>query len=149
MATFTAKVVSRRLTLSPFSAEQMFTIGQVMLDKKKDRISQGINSQDNRAKPLAERYARRKLLLGRAPIRDLRWSGLLMGSYKVKSANQDQVTIGFVNDTADARATIQRRREEMITDSPKDLAVYQRVIRATFEQTNMIRVIKVPYWQTA
>ena len=120
-----------------------------MLDKHIDRISRGINSKDARAKPLVDRYARRKLLLGRAPIRDWRWSGLLIGSYKVKSASQDHVTVGFVNATADARATIQRRQEEMLVDSPSDLAVLQKVVRATFEQTNMIRVIHVPYSKTA
>lgn len=130
------RVRNLKFTLSPFSAEQMKTIGQVMVDEKKSRIAQGLNSQDSKAKPLIERYARRKLRFNRAPIRDWNWSGQMMGSFKVKVADQDHVTIGFVNARADDKATINRRREEMLSDSPRDTETLHAVVRASLQQVS-------------
>jgi hypothetical protein len=138
---FETNVRDLKFTLSPLSSEQMKTLGQVMVDTKSDRIARGINSQDSKAKALIDKYARRKLLRNRAPIRDWRWSGAMMGSFKVKVADQDHVTIGFTNARANDEATINRRREEMLADSPKDTETLHAALRATLQQTKSSRVI--------
>lgn len=142
MAIFTSKIVHRELTLSPFSAEQMMTIGQVMVDTKIDRISRAIDSRDSPAVALTDRYAKRKVQRGRNPVRDWTWRGLTMGSFKVKSASEDSVTIGFVNSQADQIVTKQRRRCEMLSDSPKDTEALHAVVKATLQQSSVIRLKK-------
>lgn len=139
---FTTRISNVRLTLSPLSSQQMADIGQVMVDQKISRIKRGLNSSDMPAKPLVPRYADRKLKRNRAPIRDWSWSGQMLGSFKVKRANQDRVTIGFVNPRADDKATIQRRYEEMLSDSPRDEEVLRSVVRASFKQKSVVRVVK-------
>lgn len=139
---FTTKISNVRLTLSPLSSQQMADIGQVMVDQKISRIRRGINSQDTPSKPLVPRYADRKLKRNRAPIRDWTWSGQMLGSFKVKRANQDRVTIGFVNDRADQKATLQRRYDEMLSDSPQDTETLRAVVRASFHQKKAIRIVK-------
>ena len=126
---FVTRIVRSTFTLSPFTSEQMSEIGTVMLDAKKERISRGIDSRDQPAKPLVERYARRKILKGRAPIRDWFWRGLTMGSLKVKAASENKVTIGPVNVQADQIMTAQRRMVEMWSDSDKDREALAAIVR--------------------
>lgn len=143
MAIFKTKISTARLTLSPFTSQHMADIGQVVLDAKISRIKRGINSLDAPAKPLVPRYERRKILKNRAPIRDWSWSGLMLGSFKVKRADQNRVTLGFINEKADNRATIQRRQHEMLSDSPRDREVLNAVVRASLRANNVLRVAKV------
>lgn len=118
---FSTKISRLRLTLSPFTSEQQARIGESMLDAKLARWRQAIDSTDSPAKPLSKTYASRKAnRLGRSPIRDWYWSGRTQGSFKVKAANEEMVTIGFVDSIADQRVTINRRICEMLSDSPSD-----------------------------
>lgn len=142
MAIFKTKITNVRLTLSPFSSEQMAGIGQVMVGVKIDRIKQGLNSKDAPAKPLVERYAKRKIMRNRAPIRDWNWRGLTLGSAKVIAANEDRVTIGFVNPQADQIVTKQRRVDEQWSDSPRDTEALHAVVRQTLAQHRVIAVVK-------
>ena len=121
---FTTKLSRLRLTLSPFTSEQQARIGESMIDAKLARWRSAIDSTDSPAKPLTQNYARRKSQrLGRSPIRDWYWSGRTQGSFKVKSANEEIVTIGFVDPVADQKVTINRRMCEMLSDSPSDTEV--------------------------
>jgi hypothetical protein len=120
----------------------MMGIGQVMLDAKLDRIRQARDSNDGPAPPLVDRYARRKIRRGRAPIRDWTWRGLTLGSAKVKTASDDRVTIGFVNAQADGIVTIQRRRREMWSDAPSDKKAMDAAIRATLQQHRVIALVR-------
>jgi hypothetical protein len=139
MPIFTTKLIHRELTLSPFSSQQMMDIGQIMVNAKSDRISRAVDSTDSPALALADRYAKRKLSRGRAPVRDWNWRGLTMRSLKVKSASEDHVTIGFVNAEADQIVTVQRRRCEMFSDSPRDTAALTAAVRASLQQVSVIR----------
>lgn len=122
---FQTRIRDLKFTLSPFTSEQMSDLGTGILNQKLDRISRGLNSQDQHSKELVKRYEDRKLKRNRQPFRDWRWSGQMLGSFKVKVADQDHVTIGFVNPLADQKATKQRRAEEMLSDSPRDREVFE------------------------
>ena len=130
---FITKIVHAKLTLSPFSAEQMADIGNVVLNDIQDRIKQAKDVTDSPAKPLVERYARRKILRGRAPVRDLTWRGVTMASLKVKRASEDMVTLGPVNPQADQIITANNRRSKQWGMSPKNFATLRAVLVASLK----------------
>lgn len=142
MPIFQTKVTHVRFTLSPFSSEQMADIGRVMVGVKLSRIKQGVNSADAPAKPLVERYAKRKIAYNRDPIRNWTWRGLTLGSAKVIAANEDRVTIGFMNPQADQIVTVQRRREEQWADSPRDIEALHEAVRQTLTQHRVVAVVR-------
>lgn len=135
---FTTKLSRLRFTLSPFSSEQMAEIGDDMIQAKLARWDKAIDSEDQPAKELSQTYARRKAnRAGRTPHRDWYWSGRTRGSFKVKSANEDIVTIGFIDPVADRKITINRRICEMLSDSPSDLLALHASVQ------NQVRQLKV------
>lgn len=137
---FKTKLTHARFSLSPLSSEAMAGIGEVVLRQKIDRIKRAIDSNDNPAKPLKEAYARRKQLRNRAGIRDWTFSGQMLGSLKVKAANQNRFVIGFVNDRADDKATIQRRKCEMLSNSPSDEKVWHDAVRDALIEQRVVRL---------
>lgn len=143
MPIFQTKLTHARLTLSPFSSEEMAQLGQFMIDTKTARIRRAVDSTDAPAKELAPSYASRKQRYNRAPIRDWTWSGQMLGSWKVKRADENRVTIGFANERADQKATIQRRKCEMLVDSPSDSIARYEYVRA------MLRRIRVQVFRAA
>jgi len=142
MAIFQTKITHARLTLSPFSSEQMSDLGKIMIGVKLDRITQAINSQDSPAKPLVDRYAKRKIQRNRAPVRDWLWRGLTRGSAKVIIASEDRVVIGFINPEADRIVTAQRRREEMWSDSPNDKRALSEAIKQMLQAHRVVVLIR-------
>ena len=139
MAIFRTKISVRRLTLSPFSSEQMAKIAQTVVDHKIARIKRGIDSNDTPSKALVAHYAARKSRRGLVPKRDWTWSGMMLRSLKVKRADQNRATYGFVNERADMKATIQRRMHEMLADSPTDTEVLNAAVRTAVAQHQFIR----------
>lgn len=138
---FQTKIVHHELTLSPFSSEQMADIGTVVLRSITDRIREAKDVTDSPAKPLVERYARRKIQRGRAPVRDWLWRGLTLGSLKVKRASQDMVTIGPVNTQAEMIVATQNARQKQWGFSPKDNEAMRAVVLATLRQPRVV------YWR--
>lgn len=146
---FTTRISHVTFTLSPLSSESMAQIGEVVLRAKKERIFQSLNSQDAPAKPLVDKYARRKILRNRAPVRDWFFRGVTRTALRVKSANENQVTLGPISTQADQILTAQRRMEEMWSDSPHDTAVLHSVVRATLQQQQVVRVVRSAARKTA
>ena len=149
MPIFTAKIRHLEFTFSPFTTSQMEQIGTLMLNAKKARISRAVNSQDLPAKPLVNRYAKEKIKRGRAPIRDWMWRGLTMGSFRVKRVDEEKVVIGFVNAESDKIVTMQRRKEEMLSDSPRDTAALHAVTKAIMQQSTNVRLVRAGYEQVS
>jgi len=142
MAIFQTKLRRVELTLSPFSAEQMQTIGEVMLRAKLERISSATDSTDSPAKPLSAGYAARKKAYNLPQIRDWTYRGVLMRSLKVKSASPDKYVLGPTSDQTDLILTVQRRMWEMWSDSPKDLEAQQAIIRETLRYHPVLRMTR-------
>jgi len=140
---FKTKITKARLVVGPFSAEQMQTIGQVMVDTIIARIKSGKNVDDAPSKALRPGYAKYKVKRGRAPIRDWYKRGLTLGSLKVKSANENSVVIGFVNPQADMIAHINNGRERAFGVSPSDRRALNAAVLATFKQHRVIQFKKV------
>ena len=141
-ATWVCKLSHARLTLSPFSSEQMMQIGEIVLRAKQSRISQALDSNDSPAKALVDRYARRKITRGRAPVRDWNFRGVTMRSVKVKSANENRVIVGPTTEEAVMILTAQRRLCEMWSDSPRDTEALHAIVRETLRTQHMVKLVR-------
>lgn len=104
----------------------MARIGQAVLDHKIKRIKSATNSKDQHAKELLPRYAANKVKKGLSDRRDWQFRRVTLRSLKVKVASQEKVTIGATNGAVDTILTVQRRKEEMWSDSPSDTAVLKQ-----------------------
>ncbi len=74
------------------------------------------------------------------PIRDWVWTGRTMRSLKVKSANENQAVVGFVDPTADRVAHVNNLREKQFGVSPKDRQMLNAAVLAVLRQARAIRV---------
>lgn len=150
MALFQTKIQKARLSLSPFTAEQMVGIGNVLLNSIKNRIRQGINSQDQDAKPLKAAtkgryvpYARYKQNRGLAPIRDWTYTGRTMRSMKVLTASENRFQIGFTDAKADKIAHINNLYDKMFGTSPTDMKALTDAVYNLWRTGGNIQFVKV------
>ena len=143
---FQTKITRARFVLGPFAAEDMQTIGGVLVDSISTRIRKAFNVNDAPAKPLKPgRSGRRgypdyKAARGLMPIRDWVWTGRTMRSLKVKSANENAATIGFVDPNADRIAHVNNLRERQFGISPKDRSALNAAVLAVLRQARVIRI---------
>lgn len=140
--TFQAKITRARFVLGPFTAEQMRGIGEVAAESIKTRILGGNNVQDSPSKALKAGYAKSKMKRGRAPIRDWFFRGLTLGSLKVKTADENRVVVGFVNDQADRIAHRNNLREKAFGVSPNDRKAVNAAVLASLKQFRVVRFQK-------
>jgi hypothetical protein len=146
---FQTRISRARFVLGPFTAEDMQTLGGVLLDSISTRIRKALNVNDAPAKALKPgRNGRRgypdyKAAHGRMPVRDWVWTGRTLRSLKVKSVNENRAVIGFVNPNADRIAHANNLRETQFGVSPKDRAALNAAVRAVLRQARVVRVRKV------
>src|SRR5271154_1651090 len=122
------KITKARFVYSPFSAEQMSALGDVMCQTIKIRIKAARNGEDQAAKPLipgrgrnvGRGYPERKIKRGLLPIRDWTFTGRTLGFLKVLRADENRVVIGFADEKADFIAHLNNLKERAFTTSPKD-----------------------------
>ena len=143
---FQAKITRARFVLGPFTAEDMQTIGGVLVDSISGRIRKAVNVNDDPAKVLKPgRNGRRgypdyKAARGLQPLRDWVWTGRTMRSLKVKSANENRVVIGFVDPNADRVAHVNNLRERQFGVSPKDRSALNAIVLAVLKRARVVRV---------
>jgi hypothetical protein len=136
------KMTAFRLALPGFSREQMQRIGEAQLRSQKERISRGVNTSDQPARPLNPRYARTKALRGARPIRDMRYTGRTMSALAVQRPsggfnsalgmnNVGTVVIRFKDQVSERKASINNLIDEMVGNSPQDT---QAVMKAVVEE---------------
>jgi len=143
---FQAKISRARFVLGPFAAEDMLSIGNVLRDSIAARIGRGLNVNDAPAKALKpgrngwRGYPDYKRARGLQPIRDWSWTGRTMRSLKVKSANENQAVVGFVDPTGDRIAHVNNLREKQFGVSPKDRSALNAAVLAVLRQAGVVRV---------
>jgi hypothetical protein len=126
---FQAKITRARFVYSPFSSEQMQSIGTDVLASIQARIRSGLNCDDSAAKPLKpgrngkKGYPDRKAGHGLQPLRDWTWTGRTMRSMKVISASEHRAVISFTDPHSDMVAHANNLKERQFGLSPKDDAV--------------------------
>lgn len=143
---FQARISRARFVLGPFTAEDMQTLGGVLVDSISTRIRKALNASDAPAKALKPgRNGRRgypdyKASHGLMPVRDWVWTGRTLRSLKVKSVNENQAIIGFANPNADRIAHANNLREKQFGVSPKDRSALNAAVLALLRQARAIRV---------
>jgi hypothetical protein len=122
------KVRHVRLTLSPFTSEQMLGLGRVGVKSIQDRIHSGKNARDESSKALKGvskpgnwiPYAEQKLKKGLQGIRDWFKSGRTLSAMMVLSANENGGKIGFNNSHSNPVAVYLDKIEKTFSFSPDD-----------------------------
>ena len=161
MAFFTTRIRHSRLTLSPFSSEQMADIGEDVIGSIVGRISEAKDANDNPAKPLSAKYAKWKsshgaytpwsqhgqfaevgytskgnLNSGHNPVRDWTLRGKTLSSVRVKVASEDRCTIGPTDEESAMIISVQDARSHQWGVSPTDESALVAATRRQLE-TNM------------
>jgi len=152
MAVFQTRISRARLVFSPFSAEQMAQIAEIVAQSIRDRIHRGETVEDSAAKPLKpgrevnghrlRGYPDYKIGRGLQPIRDWTWTGRTMRALKVLTANENVAKIGFADPVADYRAHINNRREKAFGVSPNDRKALNAALMATLRQVRVVQFRK-------
>src|SRR5271157_4552587 len=143
---FQTKITRARFVLGPFTAEDMQTIGSVLVDSISARIRKAVNVNDAAAKALKPgRNGRRgypdyKAARGLQPFRDWFWTGRTMRSLKVKSASENRVVIGFVDPNAARIAHRNNLREKQFGVSPKDRLALRAIVLWVLRRSRVITV---------
>jgi hypothetical protein len=148
---FEARIVSAKVSFSPFSTDTMMAIGQTLLDHIRTRIKSVEDVTDSRAKPLKDKYAENKrdgryVALGGPrkysglPYRDWTLRGRTLGACRVKFASQERVTIGPTSPETGKIMTARNRIDKMWGVSPKDGEALHAAVMATLFQSNAIHV---------
>ena len=84
-----------RLEKLNFPQREMLRLGELGVEAVKARVEAGRNLQDAPSKPLSKSYARRKLRARRKPIRDLKFTGKMMGAFRVRRTAENFATAGL------------------------------------------------------
>jgi hypothetical protein len=132
---FQPKITKARIVYSPFTPDEMASIGTALAQSIKDRIRRGENAEDAPMKPLKGAhknyvpYARQKIQKGLQGIRDWWYSGNTLRVLKVLKANNNMVQIGFANPVADRVAHFNNIREKAFGVSPKDRTAIGKAIK--------------------
>ena len=135
---YAPKITKARFVLGPFSAEQMSTIGNFMVDRIKRRIESGRNVSDAPSRALKPAYQKAKTRRGLNPVRDWTWRGRTLRSLAIKSANENRVVIGFVDPQADIIAHVNNLRERAFGASPEDRKSLREIVLATLRRAHAV-----------
>lgn len=103
-----------------FDRDQMADIAQVAADSELDRLSRGVDANDQPARPLNPRYEKQKTNAGALPIRDMRLTSQTLDSFGVVNADENSASVGFASDLAEIKAERAQRIAPMIGLSPHD-----------------------------
>lgn len=101
-----------------FDRQQMRQLGQYSIQLERERLTQALTVQDSPAKALDQKYARRKQRAGLAPVRNLIFTGNLLGSRSIIQSDGNMVQIGFSDARFYERAAVNEQIERMLGMSP-------------------------------
>ena len=114
--------VSKRIEIASvlLTNQQMNSISLTTIAAMKARWAQGLDVNDQPARPLSRGYSRLKLRKGRAAIADLFLTGQMQSSFVPLSAASGKATIGFNNSIAILKAYTNHKRRNQIGISDGD-----------------------------
>jgi hypothetical protein len=103
-----------------FSESDLHEIGEYAVQAIKDRNALGVDIFDHSAKPLSDRYRKRKEKLGRPGIRDVRLTGNMLGSLQVTEASAGHVVISVKGSTPYRKGIFNQNIDPWFGLSPED-----------------------------
>lgn len=137
------KITRARFAVALFPVAQMRKIGQALTDSIHDRIKSGLNVHDAPAKSLSEAYARRKAKRGRAPVRDLFWTGRTLNSLKLKSVSSERGVIGFADPLVNVIVNAQNKKELIFGLSPSDRRVLNQAVTEALKENPLVKTVQL------
>jgi len=102
----------------PISGEQKTELARVLANSIRDRIRRGHDVNDQPAPPLSQKYARRKIRLGRQPIRDWTLTGTTMRALGPVTMSDGRFAVGFNDARAAKIAALNNSRSQQFGMSP-------------------------------
>jgi hypothetical protein len=142
-STFKTVLTRARVNYSGLKPGDMKDIGEEAKRSILYRFNLAQTTYDTAAPPLVPRWADFKAKRGRAPIRDLNWTGRLRRGLNVLRADHNNAYIGFSDPEARRRMAFNQRRSAMWGLSPLDRATIDRKVSAVFRQKVTIESKKV------
>jgi hypothetical protein len=124
-----------RLQVPGFSPEQMRDIADFSRAAEVDRISQGLNVNDEPAKPLQSGYSLQKRKAGARPVRDLRLTGAMLESRRVIESGENTATVAFDDEAQAAKAARNEAIEPMLGISPASAPAINEYVRREFAES--------------
>jgi hypothetical protein len=103
-----------------FTRADLVRIGAKAVDTIQKRCARGVNVRDRAAKPLSSRYLQKKTRIGQPPIRNLMYSGSMLGALTVVSADQNRVIVGFTRQAELVKASKNQDRDPWFGLSKND-----------------------------
>ncbi len=103
-----------------FSRADMLKIGAKAIGCITDRVKLGRNVNDRQMKSLRKNYAKKKAAMGQPPIRNMMYSGSMLGSLVVVRADDKSVEIGFTRQSELAKAQTNQDRSDWFGASDND-----------------------------
>ena len=135
------KITRARIVLSPFTSEQMLTIGTALADSVRKRIKSGVNAAGNQSKALNPRYAKTKQRKGLQPLRDWFYTGRTLASLAVLSTNENAGKVGFTNTKADRIAHTLNATDKAFGISDSDRAALNEALSRLLHGGNVVKVM--------
>ena len=142
---FKTTVTRARYTKSGFFASDMVELGEHFIKTMKRRFAEAKTTRDADAPPLKSTYAKWKVKMGRAPVRDLFLTSRLWRGIRVLKADQNKCTVGFSDPIASRKMAFNQRHSWMWGVSPSDFASVKAWVAERRKQRKVVdgKVVKV------
>jgi len=105
-----------------FDRQDLLKIGAKAIDSITKRTALGLNGNDRQGKPLSKKYRAKKEKLGQPGIRNMMFSGSMLGALTITEATSGKVVIGFTRQAELVKAQKNEQREGWFGLSPNDEA---------------------------
>jgi|SRR5581483_4553706 len=113
-------VKPKPLKAETFTKADLVKIGAKLIDSVQKRCERGQDANDSKMKPLSKGYAEKKAKMGQPAIRNMMFSGSMLGAMTITKASDDQVTIGFTRQAELVKAQKNQDRSNWFGISPSD-----------------------------
>lgn len=118
-----------------FSTEDMTHIGEAAIEQMKHRSGDEQDVFDAPAPPLKPKYAKQKARKGLAGVRDLRYSGNMLGSMQILEVDKQHCKVGFKGSTPYRKAIFNQNIDPFFGLSTTDEEhLMEHTIRPLFHQ---------------
>jgi len=121
-----------------FRTDERIALGKVGYNSFMKRLSDARGADDQKMRRLGFKYQKEKFSRGLPGIRDLRFSGRMLGNVSLRSADANKVVIGMTSDELKKIARVHENRESWFQWSPRDEAA----ILAAAEKIFNTRIVK-------
>lgn len=103
------------------NVSDMRKIGAKCIESVQLRVAKGLNVNDSRAKRLCKSYEKKKLEKGKPGIRDLMYSGAMLGALTIVESSTNHVVIGFTRMAEQIKAAANQERDPWFGLSRNDM----------------------------